>query len=266
MSDLTQFDRQSANRIARVVRAVEGEPQQAKPLTFDRVDTPRERKQFRVVTITSDWNKDETKTVTFYNQTATPNTVSATNLLFDVAGPDTSGPSTTKTCVIGKDGTAWYFVNADDSGEIFRIATYSGAWSINSSKTVAFDSGGTAVAQNLFCSLPLRNTPVKCAVAKEGDDWHLVEAGHLCYGSMDAGRLDGTALDDMGADAVVPGDGPQVLLNDLGCCRWVGLIVKEVIIDVRWEGGLVVEKKKIWALDFDEDPTPLTIISETSCE
>jgi len=117
MAEPTQFDLASAARVARVVRTVEDTGPRAKPLTFDRVDEPGSRKVFRVVTIDSGWNTGVTKTVTFYNQTSTPNTVSALNLLFDVSGPSgTSGASTAQVCIIGKEGTGWYFVNADDTG------------------------------------------------------------------------------------------------------------------------------------------------------
>mgnify|MGYP006935472774 CR=1 FL=1 len=70
-------------------------------------------KVFRVCTFTSQWDKNTDKAVTFKYQTTTPNTVIASNLLFDIAGPATSGASTTKVCIVGKEGTGWYFVNAE---------------------------------------------------------------------------------------------------------------------------------------------------------
>ncbi len=255
MSDLTQFDRQSAARIARVVRAVEGEPQQAKPLSFERVDTPRERKQFRVVTITSDWNKDETKTVTFYNQTATPNTVSATNLLFDVAGP--GSPATTKTCVIGKEGTAWYFVNTERDPTEIRIAGFSQPWLQGSQKTITFvDSGSTARAFNQFMTLP--NNAGICAVFQDEDDaWQLVEASNECTTGTDAGRL-ATSDPAKSAAGIIDGDGPQMLFNDQGCCRWLGLVRRQFVTDVKWQNGLVVTKQDFWTF-VASDPMDTTI-------
>jgi hypothetical protein len=99
----TQFTRESAERIANVVRAAELASPAARPLSFDRVDTPKQR-LFRVCTFTGAWSINDTKTVTFRNQTATPNTVAAVNLF--------CGLSPTAACdvSIAKEGTAWYLV------------------------------------------------------------------------------------------------------------------------------------------------------------
>jgi hypothetical protein len=143
------FTRPAAERIGRVVRIVESGDRSAEGLSFERVDTPRERKQFRVVTITSDWNKDETKTVTFYNQTSTPNTVSATNLLFYVEGPQDPGGE--KICVIGKEGTAWYFINNEkDTCEdlSYRAKELSPSASDSSLASEIIDSSGPQVLVN----------------------------------------------------------------------------------------------------------------------
>lgn len=105
--DPTQFTRESAERIGRVVRAAELSPRPASPLGFDRIDVARNAKVFRVCTFTGAWSIGSSKTVTFKNQTATPNTVSATNLFF----PVTSTASATKDCAIAKDGTAWYLID-----------------------------------------------------------------------------------------------------------------------------------------------------------
>lgn len=102
---LTQFEIGSAQRIARVVRAVEQEPRRAKPLTFAPVFQDRKGASvFRVCTFTGEWAIDSAKTVTFKNQTAAPNTVSATNLFFGIPSDGT------KNCAVAKDGTAWYLV------------------------------------------------------------------------------------------------------------------------------------------------------------
>jgi hypothetical protein len=104
MADLAQFDLGSAQRIARVVRAVEQEPQRAKPLTFGPVFDAKKQKAFRVCTFNGSWPIGSSKTVTFKNQTTTPNTVSATNLFWPI--PDGSQ----RDCSIAKDGTAWYLL------------------------------------------------------------------------------------------------------------------------------------------------------------
>lgn len=105
--DPTQFTRESAERIANVVRAVELAPRAGRPLTFDRVDDPPRRKVFRIATFTGAWAINSAKTVTFKYQTQTPNTASVTNLFF----PLVPGPSGTKDCAIAKEGTAWFLID-----------------------------------------------------------------------------------------------------------------------------------------------------------
>jgi hypothetical protein len=108
MADLTQFDIRSARRIARVVQAVEQEPRRASPLTFDPVLEQRRDKPFRLCTFTGAWSKNTSKTVTFRNQTTTPNTVAATNLFAAIA---TAAGS--RNCAIAREGTAWYLIAAE---------------------------------------------------------------------------------------------------------------------------------------------------------
>ena len=104
MADLTQFDVRSARRIARVVQAVEQEPRRAEPLTFVAVLEQRQKKTLRLCTYTGAWAVDGLKTVTFRNQTTTPNTVSAINLFLNL-------PSNgQRNCAIAKDGTAWHLI------------------------------------------------------------------------------------------------------------------------------------------------------------
>lgn len=104
--DPTQFTRESAERIGRVVRAAELAAPAARPLNFERVDFSRSR-VFRVATYTGAWSIGSLKTVTFKYQTATPNTASVTNLFF----PVTSTAAGSRDCAIAKDGTAWFLVD-----------------------------------------------------------------------------------------------------------------------------------------------------------
>jgi len=101
--DPTQFTRESAERIGRVVRAAELAVPQTPALTFDRAVQPQQ-KVFRVCTFTGAWSIDSAKTVTFRNVTSTPNTVSAVNLFCDL--PDYGQ----RACSVAKAGTAWYLV------------------------------------------------------------------------------------------------------------------------------------------------------------
>jgi len=104
--DPTQFTRESAERIGRVVRAAELATPAARPLNFDRVDFSRSR-VFRVATYTGAWSIGSSKTVTFKYQTSTPNTVSATNLFF----PITNAAANARDCAIAKNGTAWFLID-----------------------------------------------------------------------------------------------------------------------------------------------------------
>jgi hypothetical protein len=107
MADLTQFDVRSATRIARVVQAVEQEPQRAKPLTFGE-SSATVRRVFRVCTFTGAWAKNATKTVTFKFQTTTPSTVVANNLFATITAAAGS-----RNCAIAREGTAWYLIAAE---------------------------------------------------------------------------------------------------------------------------------------------------------
>jgi hypothetical protein len=139
MADLTQFDVRSAVRIARVVQAVEREPRRAKPLTFDPVLEQRRDKPFRVCTYTGDWPVGSSKTVTFKNQTSTPNTVSATNLFLPL--PENG----TRDCAVAKDGTAWFLVQAQmELAHAFTAATLTtSSIEFNTLPVVAFASAST---------------------------------------------------------------------------------------------------------------------------
>ena len=62
----------------------------------------------------------------------------------------------------------------------FRIATFSGAWAINSTKTVTFkyqtSTPNTASALNLFAAVPAPASSGDCAIAREGTAWFLIAA------------------------------------------------------------------------------------------
>jgi hypothetical protein len=62
----------------------------------------------------------------------------------------------------------------------FRIATFSGAWAINATKTVTFKyqttTPNTASAINLFAAVPAPSGSGDCAIAKDGTAWFLIAA------------------------------------------------------------------------------------------
>lgn len=65
--------------------------------------------------------------------------------------------------------------------KVFRICTFTGAWAINSDKTVTYKyqttTPHTAVATNLFASLGTSvSDPRNCAIARDGTAWFLISA------------------------------------------------------------------------------------------
>jgi len=104
--------RQDINRtISRVDGMIDGPGATKIPTRFEGGPPPATGKTFRVCTFTGSWAIGYSKTVTFRNQTSTPNTVSAMNL-FATVGRDSGQP---KNCAIAKDGTAWYLIAAECS-------------------------------------------------------------------------------------------------------------------------------------------------------
>jgi hypothetical protein len=98
------FTRPAAERIAKVVRAVEGGDRDTPGIYFGSAPGAAGAKTFRVCTFTGAWAIGDTRSVTFKNQTTTPNTVSASNLFW----PIPEGPQ--RDCAIAKEGTAWYLL------------------------------------------------------------------------------------------------------------------------------------------------------------
>jgi hypothetical protein len=101
--DRVSFTRPAAERIGKAVRQVEAGNRDLGAIEWG----PRggaASKVFRVCTFTGAWPINSAKTVTFRGVTSTPNTVSATNIVYDL-------PSQGELpCGIAKDGTAWYLV------------------------------------------------------------------------------------------------------------------------------------------------------------
>jgi hypothetical protein len=102
------FTRPAAERIAKVVRAVEGGDRDTPGIYFGSAPGAAPGKTFRVCTFTGAWSIGSERTVTFKNVTTTPNTASAMNLLAEI--PVQCDGSTTEV-MIAKEGTAWYYVN-----------------------------------------------------------------------------------------------------------------------------------------------------------
>jgi hypothetical protein len=101
--DAVQFTRESAERVARVVRQAELTPAGASPLTFDKRFTDRIPKQVRAATFSGAWAINASKVVTFtFSPTATANVL---NLLINLPSAGQ------RNCIVGREGTAWHLVN-----------------------------------------------------------------------------------------------------------------------------------------------------------
>ena len=107
------FSRQSAQRIAKVVRTVEAGNRDQPGITFDHPLPGIGGRMFRMATFTGSWTIDAQKVVTFLNQTTTPNTVSAYNVFATISG--STATSAFKHVAVAKDGTAWYAIAAECS-------------------------------------------------------------------------------------------------------------------------------------------------------
>ena len=60
------------------------------------------------------------------------------------------------------------------NAKVFRIATFTGQWSVNTYKTVTFrNSTSTATVENLFVTLPAPPAGATVGVAKDGTSWEL---------------------------------------------------------------------------------------------
>jgi hypothetical protein len=97
--DAVQFTRESAERIAGVVRTLELTPASGAPLNFDAVQSSQ-RKVFRMGSYTGAWARGAVNVVTLDNGS----TLSASNRFCDL-------PSLgARSCAVAKDGTAWHLI------------------------------------------------------------------------------------------------------------------------------------------------------------
>jgi hypothetical protein len=154
----------------------------------------------------------------------------------------------------------------DDGETVVRMASFSLEWRQGADKTIIFsDDQSEATATNSFMTLP--GDGGECAVFKDHEEkWQLLEASNACVGGTDAGRLDSDGMDNASTDEELSaGAGVQVLINVSGCCKWFYATYMEVVTDVRWESGLVVEKKPVFVLNHMGEASETTIIGETEC-
>jgi hypothetical protein len=95
------FTRGAAERIAAVVRLVEQGERDGNPLVYRKVDAVG-GKTLRVGTFTGDWQINQSKVVTFYGVTSTPNTATVLNLCNPSVGFSTANTSESRFVIYGK--------------------------------------------------------------------------------------------------------------------------------------------------------------------
>jgi len=140
------FTRPAAERIAKTVRAVEAGDRSQPGIEFGSVPGVS-TKTFRMGTFTGAWSIGSAKTVTFRNQTTTPNTVSATNLFW----PIPEGPQ--RDCSIAKDGTAWYLLVPQlESGTALSSATLGGSLEFGRINVISLGTASTVQISISTCA------------------------------------------------------------------------------------------------------------------
>jgi hypothetical protein len=88
-------------------------------------------------------------------------------------------------------------VESGRSSRAFRMATFTGSWSINGSKVVTFSNQtstpNTASVKNELVNLPNAGSR-KCAIAREGSAWYLVNWQWDVVNAATAATLTDTSL------------------------------------------------------------------------
>ena len=135
--------------VSRIPTIIEGDGQSYSP------------KVFRIATFTGSWTVNSSKIVTLKYQTATPNTVSVSNLFF----PVTSTATATRDCAIAKDGTAWFLINVPYSTAtaVFVGATATGI-SVSSTATGTMISSMASASRVTDISLSATLNSADCTI------------------------------------------------------------------------------------------------------
>lgn len=164
--DAVQFTRESAERVARVVRDAETAPPQVSALTFERRISDRIPKQVRLALFSGPWGLNQTKTVTFVSQPAVTANVLNRSMIVHMPAY--------RYCVVGKEGTSWHLIAAYN--EQIARGTFTAPWAKDASATITLRYGfGTVAAVNDYVSTSGTGTK-KCTIAHDGAQWHLIAA------------------------------------------------------------------------------------------
>lgn len=133
----TQFTRESAERIARVVRRAETTPSAGVPLSFRKLFADN-KKSVRIGKFTGSWPINGNKTVTFKYVTQTPNTAMVTNL---VCGLNPDGECDVS---IAREGTSWFLLQPN--------LTQLPGYSADGTQVMAVVSGNLVFVGTTSCS------------------------------------------------------------------------------------------------------------------
>ena len=167
--DPVQFTRESAERIANVVRAAETAPPPASPLRFE--EPPTAPLRLKVATFTGSWATGTYKTVTLAGSTNTASVYNWCNAV-DASGLSSSVTQTVIFAKVRGTNSALELPLSQSQG--IRMATFTGAWAIDSTKIVSFKrAAGTAMVFNELINLPSAGER-SCVVGKEGTSWVLI--------------------------------------------------------------------------------------------
>lgn len=149
--DAVQFTRESAERIAGIVRAAELTPPQATPLTFEPYLEGRHPKQVRAAMFSGAWPIGSSKVVTFSNLPT------ATATVQNISWPITNNGYANEPCVVGRDGTSWYLV-------VPRLQTSTGVF-VTSTQTATVASGFQTFAALTDISISAELDTNNCQIA-----------------------------------------------------------------------------------------------------
>lgn len=151
-ADAVQFTRESAERVARVVRAAELTPAAGSPLTFGKRFYERIPKQVRAATFTGAWPIGSVKTVTFKYAPAVTANVS------NLSWPITFNHVAPEDCIVGREGTSWWLVVPvlQASTAIFVTQTQAGTHLVSIAIAATLNTN--------TCGITVSQTPTTAAI------------------------------------------------------------------------------------------------------
>jgi hypothetical protein len=176
--DAVQFTRESAERIAGVVRQAELTPPAASPLTFAKRFAEQVPKQVRAATFSGSWPIGGSKVVTFkYAPTATVNAV-------NLSWPVTLTAYSNEDCIVGRDGTNWWLIvpKLEARTAVFatRTASQSAVTDVSTSTaTITYLSDVSVSA-----SLNTNSCEITVSVTKTTNTRNIVQSVNVATGSF----------------------------------------------------------------------------------